>query len=91
MKGVLTSLAAEYTVLDIPRLRPRFDIHGSNEPDTKNTYVIVTREQHVKVGRSFVARLHFYRLGWWRAGVMRMVGRKYRRLRVGPIPASARS
>ena len=87
---MLTSLAAKYTILDIPRVHPRFDIYGSNEFDTEDTYAVVTRNEHIKLGNSFVVRLHFYRVGLWRAGVMRMVGRRYRRLWVGPIPACAR-
>ena len=56
---------------------------GSNELDTEDTYAVVTRNEHIKVEKSFVVHLHFHRLGWWRAGVMRMVGRG---LWVGPIP-----
>ena len=87
---MLTSSAAKYVILDIPRLQLNFDIHGSNELDTESTYVVVTRDEHTEVGKSFMVRLHFYRLGWWRAGVLRMVGQKYRRLWIGPMPACAR-
>ena len=90
LENVLTYSAAQYTVLDIPRLHPYFDIYGSNELDTEKTYAVVTRDEHAKVELSFIARLNFYRLGWWRAATMRMVGKEYRRLWVGPIPESAR-
>lgn len=87
---MLTSLAAKYDILDIPRLHPCFDIHGSNELDTESTYVVATRSEHTKVEKSFIVRLHFYRLGWWRAGVLRMIRKRYRRLWIGPMPACAR-
>lgn len=87
---MLTSLAAKYTILEVPRFHPRFDIHGSNGLDTESTYIVVTKDEHSEVGKSFVMRLYFYRLGWWRAGVLRTVGKKYRQLFVGPMPASAR-
>ena len=85
---VLTCLAAQYAVLEIPRLHRRFDIYCSDKLDSKNTYIVVTREEHVRVEMGFLMRLDFYKLGWWRAGIMRMVGAKYRRLWVGPIPGS---
>lgn len=90
LRRMLIHLASQYIILDIPRLHPRFDIYGSNELDTTKTYAVVTRKEHAKVGMKYITRLDFYRLGWWRAGIMRMVGTKYRRLWVGPIPASAR-
>ena len=89
LEKILTCSAARYAVLEIPRLRPRFDIYGSEEPDGKKTYAVVTRLKHVNVEMSFIGRLDFYRFGWWRAGPTRIVGAKYRRLWVGPIPASA--
>ena len=89
LKKILTCLVAQYAILEIPRLRPRFDIYGSDESDAKRTYAVVTRLRHVNVEMRCISRLDFYRLGWWRAGPMRMVGAKYRRLWVGPIPASA--
>ena len=90
LKKMLTCLAAQYVVLEIPRLHPRFDIYRSDDPDPKKTYAVVTHhEDENVVGMKWIARLDFYRLGWWRAGVMRMVGAEYRQLWVGPIPASA--
>ena len=89
LKRILTCLAAQYIVLEIPRLRPRFDIYGSDEPEAEKSYAVVTSLRHVNVEMRYIARLDFYRFGWWRAGTMRMIGAKYRRLWVGPIPASA--
>ena len=87
MKLTLTYVAAKYIILDVPRFHPYFDIYGSSELDAENTYAVVTRAEHVAAMKSFIARLHFYRLGWWRAGVLRMVGARHRRLWIGPIPA----
>ena len=87
---MLASSTAKYIVLDIPRLHPRFDLYGSTEFDTESTYMIVTRNAYTKVGRSFMVRFHFYRFGWWRAGVLLMVGERCRRLWNGPMPPCAR-
>ena len=87
---MLASSAAKYIVLDIPRLHPRFDIYGSNEFDTKSTYMTVTRNEYTKVGRSFMVRLHFYRFGWWCAGVLLMAGERCGQLWIGPMPPCAR-
>ena len=89
LEKILTCIAAQYTILEIPKFRSRFDIYGSDEPDAAKTYAVVARLKHFNVEMKYISRLHFYRLGWWRAGPMRMVGAKYRRLWVGPIPASA--
>lgn len=86
---MLTSLAAKFIILDIPTLHPKFDIHASNDLDTESTYIVVTRNEDTEVGKSFMVRLHFYRLGLWRAGILRMVGKRYRQLWVGPMPACA--
>lgn len=81
---------AKYTILDVPRFLPRFDIYGSNDPNTENTYAIVSRAEHAGPNTSFLARLYFNQLGWWHAGVLRVVGKGYRQLWIGPIPACAR-
>ena len=78
-------------ILGVLRLHPSFDIHDSNKLDTENTCTIVTSDEHSQEGKSFDVRLHFYRLGWWRVGVMRMVGKKWRRLWIGPLPFSPKS
>ena len=74
LRRMLIHLASQYIILDIPRLHPRFDIYGSNELDRTKTYAVVTREEYAKMGMNFIARLDFYRLGWWHVGTMRMVG-----------------
>ena len=84
---MLTSSAAKYTILDVPKFHPRFDIHGSNGLDAENTYAVVSRAEHASAVKMFVVRLHFYRVGWWRAGVLRLVGGRYRQLWIGPMPA----
>lgn len=86
---MLTSLAAKFIILDIPTLHPKFDIHASNGLDTESTYIVVTRNEDTEMGKSFMVRLHFYRLGLWRAGILRMVGKRYRQLWVGPMRACA--
>ena len=88
---VLTSLAAQYTILDIPRFHPRFDLYGSSGPGKESTYSVVTSIEHVKVEQTFDARLNLIRLGWWRGGVLRMLEKRYRQLWVGPIPTRERS
>ena len=90
LEKILTCTAAQYTVLEIPRLRSRFYLSVSDGPDAKKTYAVITRHERKNVEMRVISCLDLYRLGWWRNGPMRMVGAKYRRrLWVGPIPASA--
>lgn len=89
-KSILTSLASNYTILDVPTFRPRFDIYGSDDLDADNNYAVVSRAEHASAMRCFIVRLNFYQLGWWRAGVLRIVGERHRRLWIGPMPAGAR-
>ena len=96
LEKVLTCIAAQYTILEVPRFRSRFDIDGSHsdidgsaEPDAKRTYAVFAHPKDEKEGMSLIAHLKFGSLGWWRAGPMRMLGAKYRKLWVGPIPESA--
>ena len=86
LEEMLTCIAAQYTVLEVPRFCSRFDIDGSAEPET---YAIVANQKDLKEGMSLIAHLRFDELGWWRTGPMRMLGAKYRKLWVGSIPESA--
>ena len=89
LEKILMCIVTQYTVLDIPRFRRDFDIHCSTEPDANKAYAVAASLKQAKKGMKCISRLDFYQLGFWRAGPMRMVGAKYRKLYVGPIPASA--
>ena len=68
LQELLTCLAAQYTVLEIPKFHPQVDIYGFDEPDTTKTYTVVTRFKQVEEGMNYISRLSFYRISWGRAG-----------------------
>lgn len=77
---MLIRIVEQFTILELPRFHPRVDIYASNEFGVRNNFAVVTSAEHVGATRSFIARLHLYGLGWWYAGVLRLVGARYRRL-----------
>lgn len=78
--------ASEYDILIVPRCPGNFDVYHSSNFNGENIYTIVTREEDLEVGRMFLCRLHYARIGWWHAVFKRMVSERYRMIWVGALP-----
>ena len=81
------SAAAEYSILTIPKYRQTFDIHVTSDPNTEDTFAVVSKVDDVEVGKSFMCRLKYgRRVGFWYGGVKRVIGEKYRVIWIGDLP-----
>lgn len=85
---MISCLASEYDILKMPRFPGDFDVYESNGLSIDDEYTIVTQDGDIKVGKSFLCRLHYGQLGLWHAVCKRIASKKYRVLWVGKMPPS---
>ena len=79
--------AADYAILTIPKYRQTFDIHVSRDPNTEDTFAVVSKVDDIEIGKSFMCRLKYrHGVGFWYGGVKRVIGEKYRVIWIGDLP-----
>jgi hypothetical protein len=85
---VLTSeVLKERHVLKVPRFKSNLELYipSGSLAYPQATYPIIARDVADTEGRTFVATLHFDRLGA-KANFLRLVSKEHRKLYVGSIP-----
>ena len=79
--------AADYAILTIPKYRQTFDIHVSRDPNTEETFAVVSKVDDIEIGKSFMCRLKYrHGVGFWYGRVKRVIGEKYRVIWIGDLP-----
>lgn len=78
--------AADYAILTVPKYRQTFDIYVSRDPNTKETFAVVSKVDDIEVGMSLLCRLKYRQgVGFW-YGVKHVIGEKYRVVWIGSLP-----